>query len=644
MLVQKKSRKKLVAFVVIMLMVFVQSAYAIADDVGFGCVILESNEVKDNSTSVDDQANRVSKSISLCSGSLLIECDQEVDNDEDVVNNEEDHDVFFGCDSFKQSYKCEVKGDDHQSMYPMFTMHSYLSIPIASTVICQICFPDGIVNMPGVGNPNSVFVDNSVAKWVGGSFTATQGFAESEGLNVILGNLYLRTGGLVNFGVVGVGSGIIPSNGSVMLAVGGDVVATHPSNGKIGAPIPAGIFAGRGFIGGSVTGNFRDVHERQHYNSNSLIYTGLGAGAVSHWNNFGGRLRADSSHFRALQPTGAVSLGANITFNSTNPTANPQVFNVHANVLNNMASGGTIGFTNIPVQENGLYTPTIINVYGGPVNFSFARFAMNGTFADYPIGDSRFGNVSSALLWNFADTTSLRIDGTSQFMGSIIAPNTQTTYLSVHTNGRLFVNGNLTRAGWGTEHHNFPWLGGTGDFTCTHGDGVREPGDTGKYETCDYCGYYYDDCDCYSDYCDYCEELKEDCTCYDEYIYVPCENCDCDPLECGCVYCLYCEYYDCECEKYYYCYYGQLYDKCDECGLENCDCDECDCDESTCTICSYTNGTKTCCDDDYEEKKYVRTHAPKTGDNIQISTWITLLIGSLILIALIVTMKQKKIQ
>ena len=655
MFLHKRSRTVL-SLLVVSLLIFVHAAYAFADGVEsdphfgpFMCPIecdVNMNKVHlygdtSNGKAQDDTTN------------VKVQDDTSNGTVQDDISVMKNQDVDAGGEGFL--HLCEdqqLKSNDIITEHDVYNVqacmeHVLLPMVVSSSITCWICFPDGIGSMPGVGNPHSVFVDNSIAKWVGGNFTATGRFAESEGLNVIRGNLYLQTQGLVNFGVVGVGSGIFPANESVMLAVGGNVTVTYPSWGKVGAPIPAGIFTGQGFIGGSITGRFVDVWNVLP-NDSAFIHTDLGAAATSHWNNFEGRLRSDSAYFRSREATGTVSLGNNITFHSTNPTANPQVFNINAAVLNNMASWGTIAFTGIPVQENGLYTPVVINVYGGPINFGFSRFLVNGVFVDYPLSNPRFGNASSALLWNFADTTSLRINGTSQFMGSIIAPNTQSTFLEVHTNGRLFVNGNLTRTGTGTEHHNFPWLGGSNHFTCSHGTGITTPGNGGGggggTEICYYCEYPYEDCQCYGEYCEYCDEPYEDCICYRDY--TPCEICEyCgyDPCDCddyypgGGITCEYCDEYPCECDEYY------------PGGGTTCEyCDEypCECDNYKYIAQDNDDGSDAddTDDDENEKKDDTRTRSPETGDNLRLSIWITLLFASSMVFAIVAIMKHRVIK
>src|SRR5699024_1586371 len=103
--------------------------------------------------------------------------------------------------------------------------------------------------------------------------------------------------------------------------------------------------------------------------------------------------------------------------------------------------------------------------------------ALNGTRIDFGEG---LGNASSRILWNFSEVSELSLGGTSQFIGSVVAPKANAD-ITASTNGRVYVGGNLRTHGNGNEQHAYPWIGSS-VFEC-HAEPpgpVPEP-DTGGF-------------------------------------------------------------------------------------------------------------------------------------------------------------------
>jgi len=303
-----------------------------------------------------------------------------------------------------------------------------------------ICPPDG--GAPPIG-PGPTYTDTNVAVYAGGDFRAGASAAESEGLLLVRGDAVFDkpSGGVFNVGVVGAGSGIVPPGGSTMLAVGGDLTVAPTTIVDVGANITGG---GAVQVGGQASGTVMT--------NGGGIETGLGQAAAMAPNADFQTVIADASADIAAYPeTGTGLIAANrIEFTGT-PGDDPQVFTVAAGALSAITE---VTFVSLPAD-----VPVVINVVGSAdIAFSPNYVAIDGVRVD-DLASPEFGNAASRILWNFTDTTSLLIGGTSQFMGSILAPNADTD-ITASTNGRVHVGGDLTTRGVGNELHNYPWTGG----------------------------------------------------------------------------------------------------------------------------------------------------------------------------------------
>ncbi|ACQ82350.1 LPXTG-motif cell wall anchor domain protein [Beutenbergia cavernae DSM 12333] len=301
------------------------------------------------------------------------------------------------------------------------------------------CPGDG--EMPNGGSV-PIFTDNAVAVYVGGDFHAVPDAAESEGLMVVHGDATFDRPGLFDIGVVGAGSGIVPEPGSTMLAVGGDMTLGGQSSVDVGPLVTGG---GAVHVGGAVSGE-----ERLTTNGGGLTQN-MGPAALLPYDptSFPADMVTASTTLAAEAVTGtAVAAAPTLTFTSTDPTATLQVFEVDAADLAGISG---LAFDGFPDGAS-----IVVNVTGGPVTgFAPLDIRKDGVRVD-AFGFPGFGDFASSLLWNFTGTTTVDIAGSSQFMGSILGPNVDLT-TETSTNGRVYVGGDYTMAGTGTEHHNFPW-------------------------------------------------------------------------------------------------------------------------------------------------------------------------------------------
>ncbi|MET0813082.1 MAG: DUF5979 domain-containing protein [Microbacterium sp.] len=315
--------------------------------------------------------------------------------------------------------------------------------------------PPGTIPGPGSGNP--VWTDDNVAVYAGGDFLATGAAAEVEGLMVVGGDAQFAkiTGGTFNVGWVGVGSGVAPTPGSVMLAVGGDLGVGDLTVLDVGAnAVDAGgvLRGGSVSVGGVTTPDYEVDGSRYQLNGGALSQ-GMGAPALAPWATWPALLTQQSADFAALAPTGSVTAGATLTFTGDG-TSDPQVFTIDAATLS-----ANPAITFLALADD---VPVIINVTGGPVDWSPNYFADESGRVDVTTSP-RFGVVAARTLWNFADADDVRIGGGSQVLGTLLVPSAgqpgqPALRVTASTNGRLLTNGTLVMDGIGNEHHNYPWI------------------------------------------------------------------------------------------------------------------------------------------------------------------------------------------
>ncbi|WP_454730106.1 DUF5979 domain-containing protein [Cellulosimicrobium protaetiae] len=310
---------------------------------------------------------------------------------------------------------------------------------------------------PGIGNLPPAFTDNNVAVYTGGNFLATGSASEAEGVLVVGGDAtFNRTlsGSSFNVGTVGAGSQIAPDPGTVMLHVGGTLDVVAPTNVLVGAG-----YQDQG--GGDVQVGATKTGAGTADTNNGELRQNLGeAAALAPFGDFGDQVAQASTAFAGLTGTPAAVAGNIATFDGSTSSA-LHVFTVDAAALNGVNELNFNGFTDD--------APIVINVVGGPVDFQPNYFAAdNVRFDDFSSPD--FGNWASRIMWNFVDADAVQLGpaGAAQFMGSVMAPAAD-VQLYNHMNGRVYVGGDLTFGGEGSqsglEIHNYPWIG-PGPFNC----------------------------------------------------------------------------------------------------------------------------------------------------------------------------------
>ncbi|MCI2001544.1 MAG: choice-of-anchor A family protein [Ancrocorticia sp.] len=308
----------------------------------------------------------------------------------------------------------------------------------ASTTSTGGCPSPG--DMPTIGN-SPVFTDQNVAVFAGGDYLATGNAAETEGLLVVAGDASFTRDGLFNIDSVGVGSGITPAGGTPMLQVGGALFIDSQTRVSVGANVTGG--------GGVLVAEERTGSGMLDLNGGTLTENLGYQNTLDPYASFGTDL-ADVSHDLAAMPaTGTVApSGGSVDFiGSDNETM--EIFEISAATL---SSARWLNFTNI-AQD----TPILINVTdSGVVVTNIDDVRIDDVRVD-DLQSSDCGNAASQIMWNLPTTNKLTIGGTSQFMGSVMAPRADAN-VTASTNGRLLVGGDITTNGSGNEHHNYPWI------------------------------------------------------------------------------------------------------------------------------------------------------------------------------------------
>ncbi|MFB7884662.1 choice-of-anchor A family protein [Microbacterium sp. NPDC056057] len=337
------------------------------------------------------------------------------------------------------------------------TSWSVLGLADPATAELGECPPGTI---PGPGNTNPIWTDDNVAIYAGQDFRAEAGAAEAEGLVVVQGDADFTKspGGTFNVGWVGVGSGVVPTPGETMLAVGGDLSVGAGTVLDVGANARNAaneLVGGNVDVGGITTPDYESDGSRYRLNNGTLSQD-LGAGATANWSTWGADIAAASTTYAALPSTGTVTAAFTVIDFVGDGAATQQVFTVTSAAL---AANPEIHFTGIPAGAS-----VVINVTGsGPVTWAPYYFSDNGVRVDDPASPD-FGTVAQRTLWNFVAATSVHVAGSSQVLGTILLPaadpaaDQPALRVTASTNGRLYTNGTIVMDGVGNEHHNYPWI------------------------------------------------------------------------------------------------------------------------------------------------------------------------------------------
>ncbi|WP_380284943.1 choice-of-anchor A family protein [Kitasatospora purpeofusca] len=319
--------------------------------------------------------------------------------------------------------------------------------------------PDCPATWPPPNNGDFPGRDATINVFTGGYYTVTGRAAEAEGKIVTLGDFTVdksQGGGAFNAGVVGVGSRVVPPNGSDFLTVGGNVTVLTGNSLLIGGSDSRGQAFGNLRYAGALTGTVAIDPTGQAIQD---------ANAAAPYQSVLTQIEDVSACVGRAAATGTVALTSSEATFTGDGTSMKQVFNVTGNLAS--PSGGQIGlvFTNIPagatVVVNMLSADPVINTYTG-----------TGLPGD-PTTEMR-----SKLMWNFPTATSAQINGSAQFQGAVMAGNPAgtTTIDMPGMNGRVYLAGNLIQTGnGGYEIHSYPFDGDLPDCEVTPSPSPTSP-------------------------------------------------------------------------------------------------------------------------------------------------------------------------
>ncbi|MGW3515585.1 choice-of-anchor A family protein [Streptomyces hydrogenans] len=295
---------------------------------------------------------------------------------------------------------------------------------------------------PDINNDPVQWRDNAVNIFVGGDFLVREAAAEAEGKVVVLGGFdqAKREGvsQVYNVGVAGVGSRVVPDNGTAFLSVGGNVTVAAGQR----LLTEEGTVTGKTVYAGAVTGTV--IPDPVKDAAAVAPYTALRDELTAASRCYAYPKAGDST---PRTPTGtAVNNGSETVFTGDGTSA-LQVFNVDFDLESPSGGQQGISFANIPANAT-----VLVNVLGD-----------DRTIDSYIAG---LPGLRDRLLWNFPDATRVKFEGTAQFAGSVlIGEQASTATITMPgMNGRFFTTGNLTHAsepggGGGQEIHNYPFNG-----------------------------------------------------------------------------------------------------------------------------------------------------------------------------------------
>jgi choice-of-anchor A domain-containing protein len=298
---------------------------------------------------------------------------------------------------------------------------------------------------PTVTTGVPLFTDNTVSVYAGKDYSATTGDAESEGLLVVMGDATFggTGGGTFTVGSVPIGSQVAPSPGTDMLAVGGDLTVAPNARLSVGLGVQTG---GHVVVGGSVA-----AHSTVDTGGGGLRH-GSGDTAVESFRGFGSLVTQQSAELATSAPTASVSLTGDTLYVTGDDSSAVQVVNVDSPTL---AKATALDLLDIPDGAS-----LSINVIGDGARLALDEIKEKGV----DVGAVVSSSLATHLLWNFVDSSTVRVGGSRALLGSILVARGDLE-LATGTNGRVYATGSITKSGSAGQQHSYAWLG-TAAFAC----------------------------------------------------------------------------------------------------------------------------------------------------------------------------------
>jgi len=293
--------------------------------------------------------------------------------------------------------------------------------------------------------------DDGISVFVGGNFVVKKG-AEIEGLSVTLEDFTVNgNSGMSNIGVVGVGSGIVPSDGHVNMVVGGDLrlnkVVQFMHNGS-----------GDVLVGGVLTGN---PGKFPAYTKGTVTQNAIASGALDldNYKQMFVDLQKKSKYWATLPSNGVwthknmwdtflFKAGDDQDIQVFDIPASRLVFDYGVNMKFDASLTGKTILINVNADNN-----------GNAILKNVAKMISPNGQSDHYFDPK----VTKNILWNIHDATKVELGGygtgVGEFIGTVIipTPGSETIFSVPGHSGRFLANGNVLQDKGGSEFHNYPF-------------------------------------------------------------------------------------------------------------------------------------------------------------------------------------------
>eukprot|EP00934_Nitzschia_sp_Nitz4_P006094 Nitzschia sp. Nitz4//scaffold85_size83877//127//6296//NITZ4_005215-RA/size83877-snap-gene-0.12-mRNA-1//-1//CDS//3329559095//6084//frame0 len=319
---------------------------------------------------------------------------------------------------------------------------------------------------------NGAGYDDNVAVLIGGSYYAPEA-AEIEGRAVVLGDFIIGALGTNSIGRAGIGSGIVPSYGTVHLAVGGNLDGGK-TNGQTWFMEGAMVTFGGCCLSDPKNAKADDSWPYPDWKACGTMFVPVGSDEPEPWDELTiaqatldpapylevfDELRVRSEYWFSLQPNGVISQNnRKFTFSAGDDRC-VQVFELTYDMMHYCEINGSCEFT----FDSSLEDKTIlVNVspYDNNGNL-LSEVTLTGISLMYDMygnNDYDFSTkLKQHLLWNFYNAANVVMgpSGNLQFPGSVIVPYGSLHFQWVGQDGRLMVYGDVTHDANGSEFHNY---------------------------------------------------------------------------------------------------------------------------------------------------------------------------------------------
>lgn len=298
--------------------------------------------------------------------------------------------------------------------------------------------------------------DDSAGFLVRGDVTVSLG-AEIEGKAVILGDFKINSdSGFLSIVRAGIGSQVVPNNGTDAVLVGGDLAI---DNQNITFMYPGyGNWVHKGTRTGHIPQEVRVWNGTLPLEPKTSYLIHNTSLDLSEWDAVFDDIEEKGPHWGSLPPNGIVyGIGSNTITFAAGDDEDIQVFLINGTDLSFFV-GRHVKFDpslidksiliNVKADENGLvHVKNLANFFDTNNNGGFAFSSA----------------LLSQILWNFFDADEVKLgcesSAVGQWRGSVMVPkpNSRFEFCMPGQSGRTIVNGDLVQNRNGSEFHNFDY-------------------------------------------------------------------------------------------------------------------------------------------------------------------------------------------